>query len=127
MEVVVIGARIAGLSVAFQVTKCLPFINVTVVAETFGFSTTSFNCGGLWKPYHVGDTSPALVSRWVQVSLRHFMEVYHGEDAAGVQQITGYQLCRDPGCEVPHWHNICLSFATLNETNLRIMGIPKNF
>lgn len=54
MQVIIIGAGVAGLSTAVSLQMCCPHLELEVVAEQFSPHTTSDGSGGFWEPYVTG-------------------------------------------------------------------------
>ena len=111
-EVCVLGAGVVGLTAALRIKQLMPGVGVTVVAELWGADTTSDGAAGLWKPFTLGAAAePALVQRWGQATLDHYLQLYQSPQAAAAGTIltAAYQLWRRPvpdpdwAAAVPHF------------------------
>lgn len=132
-RVAVIGAGVIGLSVAMRIKEVYnDAVHVTIVAEKFGADTTSFNCGGLWEPYKVGNTDLDLINAWGRYSYQHFMRLANQADAAqsGCQMITAYHFYEHDltsPSQLPPWRDIPASFAQLTSSDISAMGLKPKY
>lgn len=151
-RVAVVGAGTVGLSTALKAIEVLgDKVTVTIIADSFLQQTTSYGSGGLWEPYQIAGnqhhhqgllinlcklllillgTSDEKVNGWGKVSFDHFMQEYHGPNAAkaGVQLLTAYQLLEQgQDLTVPSWKNIVFNFTELDRKELDKMGMPAKY
>jgi len=59
-RICVVGGGVIGLTTALRVYETLPTASVTIAAEKIATDTTSEGAAGLWKPYAISGTDPAL-------------------------------------------------------------------
>ncbi|PSC73607.1 D-aspartate oxidase [Micractinium conductrix] len=117
-SICVIGAGVIGLTAALRIKHALPGAAVAIVAESFD-DTTSHGAGGLWKPYTLGDTPPALANRWGADTFDHYMSLYQSAEApaAGTILTSAYQLFKERVPD-PEWAAVVPHFRHLSEREL---------
>ena len=123
-SIAVVGAGVVGLSTAVRLADALPAARVTLISSSLDFNdTTSAGAGGLWEPFRLGATDPALINRWGSETLRWLESLAVSADAgaAGVLQHSLFQFFTEHGGVAidgappppPDWASVVPSFRPL--------------
>jgi len=100
VNITVVGAGVVGLSTALALEE--RGHHVQVIAAATDDAITSAVAGASWFPYRVGP--PDRVAAWAAVT-RAWLEPLAGNQAAGIETITGYEITteHDPVPPSPWW------------------------
>lgn len=117
----VVGAGVIGLSSACRLIEqtSLP-CQVTLIADSFLYDTTSDGAFGLWEPYFSGETPKEKVRKWAGDTMAHMLRLSSSEDGskAGAFILHGYQVFKEKE-PYPWWKDECVWFRDMNETELK--------
>lgn len=126
--VAVVGAGVVGLATACRLADALPRARVALIAASAAHTdTTSWGAAGLWTPFKLGATDPALVNRWGSETLDRLQAMALSKEAgvAGVMEHSVTQLWTkalhgDTGTPPPRppWSPVAPAFRDLTRADL---------
>jgi len=96
VQVTVVGAGVIGLTTALVLEE--RGHHVRIVAAEAANDTVSSVAGAVWFPYRAGP--PARVAAWAAIT-RDWLDGLIAEPAAGVDQLTGYEIATEDGHDLP--------------------------